>query len=96
MDNLARDAMLAKQRGISYGQLKAMQEPVKFVPKTIPDGWKECRGCGKAFKPNNNKQKYCDITCRNDTYRATHRDFFKEKSKKYRENRKAKEGANND
>ena len=29
MDNLARDAMLAKQANMSYGRWKAMQEPVK-------------------------------------------------------------------
>ena len=91
MDNLARDAMIAKQRGLSYGQLKAIQEPVKIAPKPeIPEGWKVCKGCGKAFKPNTKQRLYCDITCRTEVYNETHRERRLERAKIYRENRKAK------
>jgi hypothetical protein len=64
MDNLARDAMLARQAGLSYGQWKAMQEPVKPVKEKIPEGWYVCRYCGKPFKPRVKRtQKYCEWIC---------------------------------
>ena len=85
MDNLARDAMLAKQAGMSYGRWKAMQEPVKPKKKDIPEGWKVCKGCGKAFKPHDCKQKYCDIGCREEAYKPRARELRTEYMRKYRE-----------
>ena len=66
MDNLARDAMLAKQAGMSYGRWKALQKP-KQVLRKIPKGWIPCEHCGKYFKPKP-KQRFCDITCRAEAY----------------------------
>lgn len=68
MDNLARNAMLAKQAGMSYGQWKSLQPPDK-IEKKIPEGWVVCKWCGKHFKPRTN-QKYCDIDCRVYAYNA--------------------------
>ena len=67
MDNLARNAMLAKQAGMSYGQWKALQPVVKFE-KTNPEGWATCEYCGKLFRKTKNK-RFCDIGCRTDAYK---------------------------
>lgn len=66
MDNLARDAMLARQAKMTYGKWKALQ-PVVKNENTIPEGWIQCKRCGKHFKPNCN-QLYCDITCQRAAY----------------------------
>ena len=80
MDNLARNAMLAKQAGMSYGRWKAMQQPVK-VEKQIPEGWLVCQNCGKAFKPKTKKkQSYCDVNCQKQAYRRKERQQKKERS----------------
>ena len=66
MDNLARDAMLAKQAGMSYGQWKAMQPKQEKNPDEIPDGWLVCAYCGKPFKPKTKRpMKYCEAYCAN-------------------------------
>ena len=67
MDNLARNTMLAKQAGMSYGKWKAMQPLVKKIPVVIPDGWKPCEFCGKPFKRTQGR-RFCDIGCRNQAY----------------------------
>ena len=68
MDNLARNAMLARQAGMSYGQWKAMQQPVK-IEKAVPDGWIVCENCGKAFKPKTKRpQRFCNCVCQKQTY----------------------------
>ena len=78
MDNLARNAMLAKQAGMSYGKWKAMQQQV-VVEKKMPDGFVVCAYCGEQFKPKTKrKQKYCGAECCN---RASH----EKRMKLYRE-----------
>ena len=88
MDSLARNAMLARQAGMTYGQWKSMQKPVKIVKK-IPEGWKRCKGCDVVFKPRNSKQRYCDIICRDTHWRETNKEKIRMKSKILRERRKA-------
>ena len=62
-DKLAQDAAAALAAGMSYGKWKAMQDPVKIVKK-IPEGWRVCLWCGKAFKPKTRgPQKYCEAVC---------------------------------
>lgn len=34
---------------------------------------KQCVGCGQSFAPNNNKQKYCSILCRDRIKRKKYR-----------------------
>lgn len=96
MDNLAKEAMLARQAHMTYGKWKAMQDPVKVVKK-IPEGWMECKGCGKLFKPYNKIQKYCDVTCcRRESsriYREKYRDKIRERSRLYEQKRKEKKKA---
>lgn len=64
MDNLARDVMLAKQAGMSYGQWKAMQPQQQAKQKALPEGHKKCIGCGKVFYTADKRQIYCDAVCR--------------------------------
>ena len=67
MDNLTKDAMLARQAGMTYGKWKAMQPVEKPAPKKIPDGWKCCEYCGKLFKGVVNK-RFCEPYCRIVSY----------------------------
>ena len=64
MDNLARCAMLAKQKGMSYGRYQALYgKPVpKKEEKTLPVKWQVCPWCGKEFKAKTN-QIYCEPYC---------------------------------
>lgn len=62
-DKLSVEAALATAANMSYGQLKAMQPRVDYIPsrgiKCI------CQECGKEFiKYNNYKRFYCDDICR--------------------------------
>jgi hypothetical protein len=65
-DKLSQDAAAAKAARMSYGQWKALQKPVKIVEKGIPEGWRICEYCGKAYKPKSKRPtKYCEIYCAN-------------------------------
>lgn len=80
-DSLARDVMLAKQAGMSYGQRKARQPIVPIAKREIPDGWRACEFCGKPFKPTQGK-RFCDIWCRTEAYRDKAREIQREYDKK--------------
>lgn len=68
MDNIARVAMLAKEAGVSYCKLMAMNQNTSVnVNHEIPEGWKACEHCGKPFKPHCG-QRFCDMECRNKAY----------------------------
>lgn len=88
MDNLAREAMLARQANMTYGRWKAMHS-VTIPEKKIPDGWLICQNCGKAFKPKTKRpQRFCDVYCQKEAYSETR----KQKNAKYmREYRARKE-----
>lgn len=51
--------------GVSYGLWRASQ-PVQNVEKTgIPEGWRVCQYCGKAYKPKSKRlTKYCGAECK--------------------------------
>lgn len=80
MDNLARDTMLARQAGMSYGKWKAMQP----VVASIPEGWATCEYCGGQFKPRK-KKRFCDSTCRDKAYEGRRREIRTAYMRKYRE-----------
>lgn len=81
MDSLAKNAMLAKQAGLSYGKWKALQPIVPIVKKTtIPEGWKKCEYCGTHFKPHKG-QRFCQVYCRQQAYKQ--RDEVKAKNASY-------------
>lgn len=68
-DKLAQEAAKAMAAGMSYGKWKAMQPRVDVKTPVIPDGWKTCEYCGKAFKPVQRK-RFCDAVCRQEAYKA--------------------------
>ena len=72
MDNLARNAMLARQAGMSYGKWKALQprvEPQK--PKSKGSEYERvCVYCGKDFiVKTRREQKYCSQYCQQEAYK---------------------------
>ena len=71
VDNLARNALLATQAGMSYGKWKAMQPVAEPKLKELPEGWRLCR-CGKAFTGRANK-KYCCPECQHKHYNIKRR-----------------------
>lgn len=87
MDNLARNAMLAKQANMSYGKWKALQ-PIVSVEKMekIPEGWRRCAypPCNKPFKPRNPQQIYHEYGCREKGYYEKQQ----EQQRKYREKKR--------
>lgn len=73
MDNLAKDAFLARQNKMSYGQYMAKfnppKEPVKKKP--IDHMYRRiCAYCGKEFVLSEKRnKKYCSLYCgRNASY----------------------------
>jgi hypothetical protein len=67
MDNLTRNAMLARKAGMTYGQWKALHPNTKDdVPKVPLKGECVCQHCGKAFvSRTKQKRKFCDFYCQN-------------------------------
>lgn len=85
MDRLARNAMLAKQAGMSYGKWKAMQETIQIKKKESPEeDMKVCPYCGKKFKPKSKKQKYCDITCQQQHWYENNKERLNERIREKR------------
>lgn len=90
MDNLAREAMLARQARMTYGRWKAMQE-VREPKKTqdVLDGWSVCEWCGKMYKPKTKRpQKYCEPYCQQEAQKQRSR----EKNAKYMREYRARMG----
>lgn len=74
MDNLARNAMLAKQAGMSYGKWKALQPRVEPQKPHKSEWERVCPYCGKTFvKKSNRVQTYCDYYCRNEAQKERDR-----------------------
>ena len=91
MDRLARNAMLARQAGMSYGKWKAMQPQAKPAEKPIPEGWRKCEHCGKLFKKNSG-QRFCGLDCREEAYKPRYRERKLENMRRYRERKGFREG----
>ena len=68
MDRLSRNAMLARQAGMTYGKWKALQPIVPIEKKPIPEGWRKCEYCGNAF-PGKQGKRFCDVYCREQAYK---------------------------
>jgi predicted transcriptional regulator len=89
MDNLAREAMLARQARMTYGRWKAMQKPVQIEKKAIPDGWLVCQNCGKPFKPTSKRaQKFCEVLCQKEAYAEK----LRQRNTKYMREYRARKG----
>lgn len=64
MDRLARNAMLARQAGMSYGKWKALQPIVPIKPKVVDESkLKTCQYCGVKFESDKPSRKYCGANC---------------------------------
>lgn len=84
MDNLARDMLLAKQAGMSYGKWKVLHPATMPKKKQTPAEMIPCEHCGKLFRKRNGK-RFCDMSCRNAAYYYRTREIQKayiEKRKK--------------
>ena len=94
MDNLARNAMLAKQAGMSYGKWKALHPttpPQTDTEQKIPDDWSVCQYCGKAFKPRTNRpQKFCGFYCQRQNHYTENKEKYRERNRLYRQRELAK------
>ena len=70
MDNLARNAMLARKAGMTYGKWKALHyNPEEFVPPKPKRSEYEriCEWCGHQFLVKSNRvQKFCQYYCRQE------------------------------
>lgn len=91
MDNLARNCMLAKQAGMSYGKWKALQPIVPYEKKeVIPEGWIKCEYCGNPFKPAP-RQRFCEMYCRQQAYAERklekQREYYHKRQKERKGNR---------
>ena len=68
MDNLAKDAFMAKQNGMSYGKYMATKKPAYKAADSAPRGAKMelvCAVCGKKFYRYDRRfQKYCSRQCK--------------------------------
>lgn len=82
MDNLARNAMLARQDGMSYGQWKALHP--NTMGERIPDEREcVCQFCGKTFvKKTKQIRKYCDWFCANQAGNARQKELKEKKNGK--------------
>jgi hypothetical protein len=92
MDRLARNAMLAKQAGMSYGKWKAMQPIVEVKEKPMPEGYRKCEYCGEPF-PKKQGKRFCHDECRREAYRPRENAIQREYQR--RRIARLKEGANN-
>lgn len=91
MDRLARNAMLAKQSGLSYGKWKAMQPIVPIAEKEEPKDLKVCPYCGEKFRqPTKRKQTYCNVICQQQAYYERNKKKFLDWQKEYNKRRKEK------
>jgi predicted nucleic acid-binding Zn ribbon protein len=78
--------------GVWYGSWKATQPIKKPDPVGIPEDWKVCPRCGKAFKPRVPQQKYCEAVCGYDAQKERYREKATAYHREWKARRKA--GAN--
>jgi hypothetical protein len=91
MDKLSWENAQALACGMSYGKWKAMQEPVKIVPKTDwPEGWRRCEWCGQMYKPKTKRpQKFCEVACQIQARDTRRKKENREYMREYRARKKA-------
>ena len=74
MDNLAKDAFLARQNRMSYGQYMAKFKPA--VPKASVK--RKCLNCGRWFKPTKVKLRFCNNDCGQQYRQAVEHGYIKD------------------
>ena len=91
MDNLAKDAFMARQKGMTYGKYMATKKPAeRKAPQPRRGGIKRyCELCGKAFvRYDNRPQKYCSKECKARVDADLSRDYYMRNKAKKDENEK--------
>ena len=92
MDNLARNAMLARQAGMSYGKWKAMQQIVPITEKKASKDLKVCPWCGEKFtQPTKRNQIYCNVLCQQQAYYENNKKKYAEWQRECRKKKAANE-----
>ena len=92
MDNLTKQAVLARRAGVSYGKWMAMNAPAE-IEKKIPEGWPICKYCKKPFKPRSKRQRvFCDVVCQQQEYYETHREEKLAYMRKHKNGRSQNDG----
>ena len=87
MDRLTRNAMLAKQAGMSYGKWKAMQPIVPIAEKKASKDLKVCPWCGEKFETSG-KKIYCGDFCREQHYYKKNKERLIKYMKEYKQKKK--------
>lgn len=92
MDNLARNAMLARQANMTYGKWKALQyqeQPKPEKKSDLPEGWLRCEWCNTPFKPKTKrKQMFCQAYCQQRACYERNHEKKIERMRRYREKKK--------
>ena len=79
--------------GVHYGRWKATQPIKKPEPvEVLPEGWKLCVRCGKAFKPKMPQQKYCEAGCAYEAQRERDRKKNTDYHREWKARKKAEMG----
>lgn len=86
MDDLARDAMVADHRGISYGNYIPIKGQLPELPATKPvpvqkENCKICVICGREIPKGSFRTKYCGGSCA-DIALSRQRNQYKKKKEK--------------
>ena len=87
MDRLARNAMLAREAGMTYGKWKALQPVVEIEKPDMPKGMVPCEWCRKPFFKKSNK-RFCNDECRVEAYAAKQREYNAEMQRRWRKRQK--------
>lgn len=94
LDNIDLDMIQCEKDGygVHYGRWKATQPIKKPDPVGIPEDWKVCPHCGKAFKPKMKQQKYCEAVCCYEAQREREKEKRAAYIREYRAREKAEMG----
>jgi hypothetical protein len=80
MDNLALDAKMALQAGMSYGRWKATKPVTKEKEKLMDVSGmikRECKNCGTVFYTRRHNKTYCTEVCRLDRDRKAQNEKYR-------------------
>ena len=87
MDRLARNAMLAREAGMTYGKWKALQPVVEVEKPDVPKDMVICEWCKKPFKQRCHK-RFCNDECRVQAYATKQREYNAEMQRRWRQRQK--------
>lgn len=89
-DKLAQDAAAALAARMSYGKWKATQIKPEETERKVPEGWRVCEWCGKAYKPKTQRpQRFCEVECQKQAYKKKNGQRDCERMRQWRAKKKA-------